>query len=96
MLNIAERVYNLERAFSCREGMGRKDDHLIGKWAEEPVPNGPFKGERIDPVKWEEMLDDYYRLRGWSNNGIPSREKLKKLGLEDVATSLEKAGAYLR
>jgi aldehyde:ferredoxin oxidoreductase len=94
MANISERLFNLERAFSNREGIRRKDDHLIGKWAEEAVPNGTYKGEKIDPEKWEEMLDDYYRLRGWDKNGVPKREKLKQLGLEDVATSLESSGAY--
>jgi len=89
ILTIAERVWNLERAFSTREGIRRKDDHLIGKWAEEPVPNGPYKGEKIDHEKWEGMLDDYYRLRGWDKSGVPTKEKLKELGLEDVVTTLE-------
>ena len=74
--------------------MGRKDDRLVGKWAEEPVPNGAYQGEKIDPEMWEEMLDEYYRLRGWDKNGVPTREKLKELGLKDVATSLESCGAY--
>ena len=39
-------------------------------------------------MKWEEMLDEYYRLRGWDRNGVPTREKLKELGLEDVAKDL--------
>jgi aldehyde:ferredoxin oxidoreductase len=43
----------------------------------------------IDPVKWEIMLDDYYRLRGWDNNGIPGRKKLTELELESVADELE-------
>lgn len=96
MLTNAERLFNMERAFSNREGISRKDDHLIGKWVEEPVPNGPFKGEKIDPDKFEEMLDEYYRLRGWDENGVPTREKLKELGLENVAASLESSGAYSR
>jgi len=86
---ISERVHNLERAYLCREGIRRKDDRLIGKWATEAIHNGPFKGEGIDPEKWEGMLDDYYRLRGWDENGIPTREKLKSLGLDDVADVLE-------
>lgn len=86
---ISDRVHNLERAYLCREGIRRKDDHLIGKWATEAIPNGPYKGERIDPEKWEGMLDDYYRLRGWDENGIPTREKLKSLGLDDVADVLD-------
>ena len=90
MLTVAERIYNLERAFACREGFGRKEDHLVGKWANEPVPNGPYEGEMIDPEKWDIMLDDYYRLRGWSSNGVPGRSKLAELGLEFVAEELER------
>ena len=91
MLKIAERVQNVERAFLCREGVRRKDDRLVGKWAQEPIPNGPYKGERIDPEKWEKMLDDYYRIRNWSPDGVPTREKLKELGIEDVADLIELA-----
>jgi len=94
MLTVAERVHNVERAYSCREGLDRKDDRLIGKWADEPVPNGPYKGEMIDSEKWEVMLDEYYRLRGWDENGIPKKEKLKELGLDDVADALDKKGVY--
>jgi aldehyde:ferredoxin oxidoreductase len=94
MLTIAERVYNVERAFICREGIRRRDDRLIGKWADEPVPNGPYKGEMIDSEKWEVMLDEYYRLRGWDENGVPKKEKLKELGLDDVADALEQKGVY--
>ena len=94
MLTITERVYNVERAYACREGISRKDDHLVGKWMDEPVPSGQYKGEKLDPQKWEAALDDYYRLRGWDNNGVPTKKKLGSLGLKDVAESLEKAGAY--
>jgi aldehyde:ferredoxin oxidoreductase len=90
MLTAAERVYNVERAYGLRMGMDRKDDVLIGKWATEPVPNGPYKGEMIDPEKWQIMLDEYYQLRGWDKNGIPTPERLKKLGLEDVIKKISK------
>jgi aldehyde:ferredoxin oxidoreductase len=94
MLGITERVYNVERAYACREGVTRRDDHLVGKWADEPVPNGQYAGEKIDPQQWEQALDEYYRLRGWDHNGVPTREKLDSLGLNDIAQSLEKNGAY--
>jgi aldehyde:ferredoxin oxidoreductase len=94
VLTVAERVHNVERAYSCREGLDRKDDHLVGKWADEPVPNGPHKGEMLDPAKWEQMLDEYYDLRGWTRNGVPGKEKLTALGLEDVARALEEAKVY--
>jgi len=92
LLTIAERITNIERAYSCREGLGRKEDHLIGKWATEAVPNGPYQGEKIDPAQWETMLDEYYRLRGWDANGVPTREKLAALGLAEVAENLARAG----
>jgi aldehyde:ferredoxin oxidoreductase len=94
MMAIAERVQNVERAYLCRHGIRRKDDRLIGKWADEPVPNGPHKGERIDPAKWDALLDDYYRLRGWTDNGVPSRDRLAWLGLDDVARALDREGCY--
>jgi aldehyde:ferredoxin oxidoreductase len=84
MMKAAERVYNIERAFGVRMGISRKDDVLIGKWATEPVPNGPFKGEKIEPEKFQAMLDEYYQLRGWDKNGIPTPGKLRELGLEDI------------
>ncbi len=94
MLTIGERVFNVERAYSCREGMGRKEDHLIGKWAHEPVPDGKYKGEMIDPEQWEGMLDEYYRGRGWDENGVPTPEKLSELKLEEVAVALKQAGVF--
>jgi aldehyde:ferredoxin oxidoreductase len=94
MLKIAERIYTIERAFASRDGMRRDADHLKGKWGTDPIPSGPFAGERLDPDKWEVMLDDYYRLRGWNEQGVPTREKLRELGIEDVADSLERSGAY--
>ncbi|NSW92246.1 MAG: hypothetical protein HPY74_16510 [Firmicutes bacterium] len=40
------------------------------------------------------MLDEYYAERGWDKNGIPTKEKLAELGLEDVIKDLERQGAY--
>jgi aldehyde:ferredoxin oxidoreductase len=38
----------------------------------------------IDPQKWETMLDDYYRLRGWDEQGIPSPQRLSELGIDGI------------
>jgi aldehyde:ferredoxin oxidoreductase len=84
LTECAERVYALERAFLCREGVTRKDDRLVGKWADEPLPSGPYKGETIDWEKWEKMLDGYYRLRGWDAQGVPSTQRLKELGIDAI------------
>jgi aldehyde:ferredoxin oxidoreductase len=85
----ASRIYNVERAYAVRQGLTRADDLLYGRWGEEPVPDGPFKGFRIDPADFNRLLDEYYALRGWDQSGIPSNSTLSALGLEDVARELE-------
>jgi aldehyde:ferredoxin oxidoreductase len=93
---VGERVHTLERAFNVREGMRREDDHMHGRIVKEATQSGPFKGERLEPEKFEEMLDKYYDLRGWDKKtGIPLRSKFKKVGLEDIAEDLEKIGIPL-
>ncbi len=80
----ADRIYAVERAFLIREGITRKDDRLEGKWGSEPIAGGPCDGERIHADKFDKMLDEYYQLRGWDTNGIPTAATLSALGLEDV------------
>lgn len=90
LLEAADRIYTLERAFLAREGITRKDDLILGKQGSEPVASGPFQGERIDPERFGQLLDEYYDLRGWDREtGIPAREKLEELGLREVADELE-------
>jgi len=86
--SIGERIYNLERAFNCREGVSRKDDNLPPRIANEPIPSGASQGMYCPPQEFTGMLDEYYRLRGWDANGIPSAEKLKDLGLDEVIGDL--------
>ena len=50
-----------------------------------PVPLPP-----VDQGKYEKILDRYYKLRGWTGEGIPTRKKLRELNLQDVADTLEK------
>jgi len=87
LLEIGERVYNLKRAFNIRCGTTAKDDTLPKRFLEEPLPDGGCKGE---VVELDRMLAEYYQLRGWNQNGIPKKEKLESLGLDDVARSLWK------
>jgi len=93
MGEIAARVHNVERAYLVREGITRKDDTIHGRAMEEPVPSGPYKGERLDRDGMARMLDDYYRVVGWDREtGIPTRETLERLGLKDVADQLQAMG----
>ncbi len=88
MSTAAERIYTVERAFLVREGITRKDDVLGGKWGNEPTPDGPLKGERLDPEKFDKLLDEYYQVRGWDSMGIPTASTLSALGLEDIAEEI--------
>jgi aldehyde:ferredoxin oxidoreductase len=90
LLEAAHRVHTLERAFCMREGLTRADDTLPKRFFEEPVPEGPYKGEKIDPVKLEKMKTEYYTLQGWDpETGVPTQATLEELGLNDVAEDLK-------
>jgi aldehyde:ferredoxin oxidoreductase len=52
------------------------------------VPNGPSKGETLDQKEWEKMLNEYYELRGWDKDVIPTRQKLIELNLKEAADHL--------
>lgn len=83
-----ERVFNIEKAFNVREGLGRKDDNFSvpEKFLEEPLKEGPAKGH---VVELDLMLDEYYEARGWEKStGLPRVETLKNLGLADIADEL--------
>ncbi|MEW6226568.1 MAG: aldehyde ferredoxin oxidoreductase family protein [Bacillota bacterium] len=80
---VGERIYNLERLLQTREGIGRKDDTLPARVFEEPLPDGPMKGNVLPKSAFEKMLDEYYDLRGWEREtGVPGRERLRSLRLE--------------
>jgi aldehyde:ferredoxin oxidoreductase len=87
---IGERICNLERGFNVREGVSRKDDTLPYRVMEEPVPYGAHEGMRCSREELDRMLDGYYRLRGWTDQGIPTGEKLHELQLDFVAENLWK------
>lgn len=74
LLSCGERIVNLERCFNVREGFSRKDDQLPQRFLKEPLEGST--------VELDRMLSKYYRLRGWSKQGTPRREKLKELGLK--------------
>lgn len=78
---IGERIYNLERLINVRRGVSRKQDTLPYRTMNEPIPEGPAKGRLCRQEDLDAMLDEYYELRGWSKDGIPTEEKLRQLGL---------------
>ncbi len=79
---IGERIVNLERLLNVRDGVRRKDDVLPWRVMHEPIPDGPSAGMHCPPEELSAMLDEYYQLRGWSEDGVPTPETLKRLGLD--------------
>ncbi|MFQ6015521.1 MAG: aldehyde ferredoxin oxidoreductase family protein [Anaerolineae bacterium] len=88
----AERVFNLTRVFNIREGYTRADDHVPPRVFEEPVPDGPAAGHRVDRAEFEALLDEFYALSGWDRDGVPTQATLLALDLPDVAADLEAMG----
>ncbi len=87
---VADRAYTLERLFNIREGLTRKDDWLPDRYFDEPTPLGLdiVKGKKIDRKKFKKMLDEYYELHGWDENGVPTAEILEKLSLDKEPTHI--------
>src|SRR5438445_46215 len=78
---VGERIINLERLFNVREGVRRAQDVLPWRVMHEPIPEGPSAGMHCSPAELSTMLDDYYALRGWDADGVPTRARLAALGL---------------
>ena len=88
-MEIGERNYNICRAATVREGEVK--DVPAAKLFR-PLNGGATDGEAIGEKEFEKALGEYYRFRGWAPGGIPSRARLKKLGLSEVAEVLHGGG----
>ncbi|MCX8044504.1 MAG: aldehyde ferredoxin oxidoreductase family protein [Desulfobacterota bacterium] len=73
-----ERIWNIERLFNLKAGFTAADDTLPKRLLEEPLTQGGPKGM---VCMLDKMLPEYYSLRGWDTQGVPSKEKLAELGL---------------
>jgi aldehyde:ferredoxin oxidoreductase len=78
LLRMGERIWNLERTFNLAAGMTAADDTLPKRILKESAPSGPAEGQ---VNRLAEMLPRYYALRGWTKDGIPTNETLKRLSL---------------
>jgi aldehyde:ferredoxin oxidoreductase len=90
LYKIGDRIYSLIRAYWKREvpQFNRTWDYPPDRWFEEPLLQGGMKGLKLDREKYDQMLSWYYELRGWNRNGIPTKETLDHLGLEEVSKEI--------
>lgn len=91
---VADRCNNIERLFNLREGLTRNDlskgDTLNHRYFDEPLRRGApdVIGLSIDRDKFNGMVDEFYGHHGWDQNGLPTAETLKRLGLDQEPTHL--------
>ena len=78
MLEAGERIWNLERQFNLDAGLTKADDTLPARLLKDAAKTGPAKGS---VNRLHEMLPQYYALRGWSEEGVPTNETMGRLGL---------------
>ena len=78
LLEVGERVWNLERQFNLAAGITKADDSLPKSLVEEGAPSGPAEG-KVNGLAT--MLPEYYEVRGWTADGVPSNETLERLKL---------------
>jgi aldehyde:ferredoxin oxidoreductase len=91
LMEVAERVTNLVRAFWVREYSGSWSSAMDvppARWFNEPLSQGSLKGAKLNRSKYDAMLQAYYAHRGWDECGVPRKETLEELGLADVAQQL--------
>jgi len=80
-----EGINILGRLFNIREGFTRKDDHMPIKVMTTPIPDeGVAKGSHVTQKELDFLLDDYYEVRGWTKDGVPTIDKLNEVGLNEL------------
>ena len=78
LLNIGDRIWNLERKFNLEAGILPDQDVLPPRF-DVPIPDGPQKGV---VTKFRELLPEYYALRGWDKAGYITDQKLAELEIK--------------
>ena len=78
LMRCGERIFTLKRQISLKLGLDPKDNKLHERLATLKRENSPAK-DHLPPI--EKLVNDYYKYRGWDENGLIMAEKLKQLGL---------------
>jgi len=97
LMLTGERIHNVGKAFNTlHAGFDRTHDYPPKRLMKDPIKSGPRKGERLEKIEWDKMLDRYYQLHGWDKRtGRQSKSSLQNLQLEDMVDDLEKADKLL-
>jgi len=88
LMEVGKRRLNLFRTFNAREGLNRSADKLPKKFYRQLQGAGPTAGSALTHEEVEAAIDEYYKLAGWTPNGVPTRETLKQHDIEWAAEYL--------
>jgi aldehyde:ferredoxin oxidoreductase len=88
LMEVGKRRLDLFRTFNAREGFGRKDDKLPKKFFKALNGTGPTAGFALTHEEVDSAIDHYYKLAGWTSDGVPTRATLKKHDIEWAAEYL--------
>ncbi|OQY16190.1 MAG: hypothetical protein B6I32_04090 [Desulfobacterium sp. 4572_20] len=80
-METGERIFNLKRLYNTRIGISRKDDCLPPRFTS-LERTGKELTNKLPPIG--QLLSDYYDFRDWSETGIPTQNKMKALGLDEI------------
>ena len=83
-MTIGAHIWNLGRLLNLREGLRRDDDRLPERILSVPHPDGVAAGKVVGADAFHTSLDEYYRLRGWDDEGLPGEETLSRLSLTEL------------
>jgi aldehyde:ferredoxin oxidoreductase len=87
LMKVGERVFNLQRVFNYRlKGWDYRDDKFADKLSYELGTIGIYRGKL---VPWDAVLKEYYVVRGWSSEGIPTKAKISELKLDDILEAVK-------
>ena len=81
LMTTGARIWNLGRLLNLREGFGREHDRLPAI-LDVPHPDGAAAGKTVGAEEFRAALDEYYRVRGWDADGVPTEETLARLSLD--------------
>jgi aldehyde:ferredoxin oxidoreductase len=91
LLKAGERIFNLQRMFNYRmKGWTAKDDVWQDKRVYQPATTGAFRGK---PIPWNETLQEYYAIRGWTKDGLPTTAKILELKMDKELKELQSVKA---
>lgn len=88
LMKVGERAVNLTRCFNLREGFNIHDDYLPDRFYQ-AFESGPLQGVAVSRAALEQARLAFYRMSGWTDDGVPTREKLHELGLGWLVPSLD-------